>query len=218
MNSDLDYKKKYLKYKNKYVALQKEMSIQEGGFELMKPFTNVSAYKQGVYLFLVHRPEVYNNLLNQLQLPRDEVVKDSGLSIPQLLGPGNYYAERKMDIIGRTIESYGWERSKQTIDVRQCPAGTPTPILIPKSSINFNVSITTFPQVQQIASIIQQGLLGQSQGRVTHFFIVDYNSRMSNKISCLFPIPQPPMQQGMPMQPLLMNQSGQFGQKYDKKE
>ena len=114
MNSDLDYKKKYLKYKNKYIALQKEMSIQEGGWGWNSFTTNVSAYKQGVYLFLVNDPGAYDKLLNQLQLPRDEVIKDSGLSIPQLLGPGCYYAERKMDISGRVAGYYGFNRQSQS--------------------------------------------------------------------------------------------------------
>ena len=91
MNSDLDYKKKYLKYKNKYIALQKEMSIQEGGFGWSSFTTNVSAYKQGVYLFLVSSPQAYNQLLDSMALPREQILKDSGVNIPQLLGQGCYY-------------------------------------------------------------------------------------------------------------------------------
>ena len=51
MNSDLVYKKKYLKYKSKYIALQRQLYAQEGGWPSFTTFSTKS--KLGIYLFFV---------------------------------------------------------------------------------------------------------------------------------------------------------------------
>jgi hypothetical protein len=180
MNSDLVYKKKYLKYKSKYTALQREMNVQEGGlsFSSIKP-ANI---KSGIYLFLVSNPQNYYNLLDPMGLPKEVYLRDSGVEISNTLGSSCYYAERKMDVRGAIIGTIAGNRNvqlEQKLELKQC--GTGQPVII--NETQFTNATATITSVVPIASVIRQ----QMQN-LTHYFIVDYNSLKSNRISCLYPI------------------------------
>jgi hypothetical protein len=208
MNSDLVYKKKYLKYKNKYIALQKEMSIQEGGWGWNSFTTNVNAYKQGVYLFLIGNEQKYYQLLDSMALPREQVLRDSGIYIPQLLGQGCYYAERKMDVRGTIVGAIAGTRGatlgNQPLELKECGTGTARII----NETQFTNATTTKEAVAQIASVIKKQM-----PTLHYYFIVDYNSRTSNRISSLFSIPQG---YGQPTNQQFTQQPGQgYGQPMD---
>lgn len=180
MNSDLVYKKKYLKYKSKYTALQREMNVQEGGlsFSSIKP-ANI---KSGIYLFLVSNPQDYDKLLDLMKLPKEVYLRDSGVEISNTLGSSCYYAERKMDVRGAIIGAIAGKREVQLgkmLELKQCGTGQSVTI----NGTQFTNATTTLEMVAQIALAIKQ----QMQN-LTHYFIVDYNSLKSNRISCLYQI------------------------------
>ena len=104
-----------------------------------------------------------------------------------------------MDVTGRVAGYYGYSRQAQSINIKNCATGQPIPI----QGVEFNASVNSLEQVKQIASVIQS----QTQS-LTHFFIVDYNARTSNRISGLFPIPQGVAQPQIQQQPM----GQQFGQ------
>jgi len=199
MNSDLVYKKKYLKYKNKYIALQKEMSIQEGGLG-WSAFINPGSIKQGIYLFLISNQQQYYQLLDGMQLPQEQYLRDSGINIPRILGQGCYYVERKQRLAPTyTIEVGNMKASNVDMQspIKQCSDKVETGYTVPFTSM-----ITNIQGVSSIANQVKQQL-----PQITHFFIVDYNTRTSNRISALFPIEMQPMgqqfaQQGQQMQPM----------------
>ena len=96
MNSDLVYKKKYLKYKSKYTTLQRQLNVQEGGFSFsaIKP----SNVKSGIYLFFVTASQDYAKLKDSMGLPMELFLRDSGVEISNKLGASCYYAEQKIDV------------------------------------------------------------------------------------------------------------------------
>lgn len=173
MNSDLVYKKKYLKYKNKYTALQREMNVQEGGlsFSAIKP-QNV---KSGIYLFFVNDPSKYNKLLDQFILPKDVFLRDSGVEISNELGVGCYYVERKMNVAGRLLGSVG-VKIVPTINLKECVTGTSIEIE--------GVDFTNKNESLESISVTLGGIKRKIQ-ELTHFFIVEFNTAKSNRISCL---------------------------------
>lgn len=177
MNSDLVYKKKYLKYKSKYTALQKEMNVQEGGlsFSAIKP----TSIKSGIYLFIVSGAADYAKLLDPMGLPKEVYLRDSGVEISNTLGSGCYYAERKIDISGAIAGKLGFTKETPNLELKSCETGQ----LVSISGTQFTGATTNVTMVAQIASVIKQQI-----ANLTHYFIVDYNSLKSNRISCLFPI------------------------------
>jgi hypothetical protein len=185
MNSDLVYKKKYLKYKSKYTALQRELNVQEGGagwssFKALNPYSSVTLKdtKSGIYLFLVDNESHYNVLLDPLGLINGKYLSDSNVEITRALGPTCYYVERKIKL---TVGTYGL---KDTPEIKQCGQ-------IANSTgkkINFTTDINNLRGVMQTAAEIKQMIPA-----LTHFFIVDYsNTTSSNRISCLYTIDSAP--------------------------
>ncbi len=178
MNSDLVYKKKYLKYKSKYTALQREMNVQEGGISFGAKPVNI---KSGIYLFFVTAPQDYAKLKDSMGLPLELYLRDSGVEISNTLGPTCYYAERKMDISGAIGSKFGLSRTleSQSLELKQCGTGVSTII----SGTEFKGNTTQLIQVQNIASVVKTKI-----SSLAYFFIVEYNSIKSNRISCLYPI------------------------------
>jgi hypothetical protein len=192
MNSDLVYKKKYLKYKDKYTALQRQLNVQEGGagwssFKALNPYSSVTLKdtKSGIYLFLVDNEIRYNALLDPLGLIQGKFLSDSNVEITRALGPTCYYVERKIKFTAGTL---GWN---DTPEIKRCGQTTNST----GKKINFTTDINNVEGVMQIAAAIKQMI-----HELTHFFIVDYsNTTSSNRISCLYTIP-PPQQQYPPQQ------------------
>ena len=184
MNSDLVYKKKYLKYKNKYTALQREMNVQEGGvtwssFKALNPLSPVTFKdtKSGIYLFLVDNASHYDKLLDPLGLIQGKYLADTNVEISRTLGQSCYYVERK---IKATIGTYGWN---DIPDIKQCslPATSTT-----GQKINFTTDMNSLSAFKGIA---QQIKVMAQFSQLTHFFIVDFsNTTASNRISCLHSI------------------------------
>jgi hypothetical protein len=182
MNSDLVYKKKYLKYKGKYTALQREMNVQEGGvglssFKAFNPYSSVTLKdtKSGIYLFLVDNESRYNVLLDNLGLIHGKYLSDTNVEITRALGETCYYVERKWKITAGTTGL------NDTPDIKQCgKIATST-----GKKIGFTTDINNLNGFRQIAAQIKQQIFSQ----LAHFFIVDYsNTTSSNRISCLYPI------------------------------
>jgi hypothetical protein len=183
MNSDLVYKKKYLKYKSKYTALQREMNVQEGGisFSSIKP-ANI---KSGIYLFFVTNSQDYDNLKDEMGLPKEVYLRDSGAEISNKLGSSCYYAERKMDVTGIIGSPFKLSRNieVQSLELKQCVTGTPNVI----NGTQFTGRTSSLIMVEEIAKIVKQQI-----PYLSFYFIVDYNSTKSNRISCLYPIASAP--------------------------
>jgi hypothetical protein len=199
MNSDLVYKKKYLKYKNKYTALQRKMNVQEGGvgwssFKALNPKSSVTLKdtKSGIYLFLVNSKNYYDKLSDPLGLIHGKFLSDTNVEISRALGETCYYVERKVKL---TVGTYG---RNDIPDVKQCalPATSNTSIKVP-----FTTDINNIAAVRGIAQTIKTELNSKiielkqisseqkSSLQLTHFFIVDFsNGTSSNRISCLYPI------------------------------
>jgi hypothetical protein len=191
MNSDLVYKKKYLKYKSKYTTLQRQLNVQEGGFSFsaIKP----SNVKSGIYLFFVTSTQDYGKLIDNMGLPMELFLRDSGVEISNKLGANCFYAEQKIDIKGKLLSALDGMKNmdKVKLELKQCSTGIPTNI----QQIEFTGRTTALVMVDEIAKVVKKQIPS-----LNFYFIVDYNARTSNRISCLNPIPQladpiTPMQQ-----------------------
>lgn len=198
MNSDLDYKKKYLKYKNKYIALQKEMSMQEGGWPSFTTFSTKS--KIGIYLFFVDNPDKYNLLLDKMYLLNEMYFKDSGSEISKVLGQGCWYLERKMDVLGKVVGKFGEELVGKVI-LKSCANDSTFQEV---RGQRFRYDMTTFESLQPLLANIKRELPS-----ITHFFVVDYNALKYNRISCLFQMPGPAPLQEIYQQQQFVQQPGQ---------
>lgn len=178
MNSDLVYKKKYLKYKNKYTALQREMNIQEGGVGFG---TFTSKNKYGKYLFFIPSSDLYKKLLDKWSIPSSDCLSDGGDIIPRLLGSTSYYIERKKNLlksnfkIGRLAISKGFT-------LKNC-AGLGD---IDIQGIDFSDENDGINSIQSILLAVKNKV-----PNLNHYFIVDYNSLKYNVISCVLDMPQP---------------------------
>lgn len=179
MNSDLVYKKKYLKYKSKYTALQREMNVQEGGISFSA--IKASSIKSGIYLFFVTSTQDYENLKDEMGLPKDIYLRDSGVEISNKLGSSCYYTERKMDISGSIGSKFGLSRTveKQSLELKQCLTGQSVPI----TGTEFTGRTSSLVMVEEVAKTV-----GTTMPSLKFYFIVDYNARTSNRISCVYPI------------------------------
>ena len=181
MNSDLVYKKKYLKYKSKYTTLQRQLNVQEGGFSFsaIKP----SNVKSGIYLFFVTASQDYAKLKDSMGLPMELFLRDSGVEISNKLGASCYYAEQKIDIKGKLLSALDGMKNidKVKLELKQCSTGISTII----QQIEFTGRTISLELVNDIASVVKKQI-----STLNFYFIVDYNARTSNRISCLNPIPQ----------------------------
>ena len=179
MNSDLVYKKKYLKYKSKYIALQRQLNVQEGGWP---SFTTLSTKsKLGIYLFLVNDPVKYKNLLDGWELLKELYFKDSGSEISKMLGEGCYYIERKTNIIKSDFKIGRFAVTK-SFTLISCKDGTEKNI----PSEDFSNENNNIESIQNILSLARS-----KDNNLTHYFVVDYNALKYNRISCLFIMPEP---------------------------
>jgi len=186
MNSDLVYKKKYLKYKSKYIALQRQLNVQEGGWP---SFTTLSTKsKLGIYLFLVNDVNKYNNLLDEWKLLKELYFKDSGSEISKMLGEGCYYIERKTNIIKSDFKIGRFAVTK-SFTLISCKDGTEK-----------NIPSEDFSDENKGANSIQNilNLARSSFPSLTHYFVVDFNALKYNRISCLFVMPSVPPSQNAP--------------------
>lgn len=181
MNSDLVYKKKYLKYKSKYTALQQQqqqMNIQDGG---------LGGIKAGMYLFIVDAAghgAYYNGIFNIMGLPTDDCLADSGTKIPQLLGPNSFFVPRNLGAtIGIATLSIG------NNDVKRCGVNGE---VIPLNSKQFTRNTQTVEELRTIAQDVGNALHAKSkiglQTPLKHFFVVEYNNLKSNRISFIYPL------------------------------
>lgn len=180
MNSDLVYKKKYLKYKSKYTALQQQqMNVQEGG---------LGGIKAGMYLFIVDAAgynAYINGIFNNMGLPTDDCLADSGTKIPQLLGPNSFFVPRNLGVtIGIASLNIG------NNDVKRCGVNGE---VISLNSTQFTRNTQNVDQLRIVArevagALFNKGKINQSQTPLTHFFVVDYNNLKSNRISFINPV------------------------------
>jgi hypothetical protein len=178
MNSDLVYKKKYLKYKSKYIALQRQLYAQEGGWPSFTTFSTKS--KLGIYLFFVDDSNKYKKLLDSMNLLKEVYFKDSGSEISKILGDGCWYLERKMDVLGKVVGKLGEELVGKVI-LKSCANDSATQEV--KES-RFRNDMTTIESIMPILANIKREL-----PNISHFFVVDYNGLKYNRISCLFEMP-----------------------------
>ena len=175
MNSDLVYKKKYLKYKSKYTTLQQQMNVQDGG---------LGGIKSGMYLFIVDAAgyKMYNNgIFDTMGLPTDECLADRGTKIPQLLGSNSFFVPRNLGIGALTIDNN---------DVKRCGVNGE---VIPLNSTQFTRNTQNVDQLRIVArevagALFNKGKINQNQTPLTHFFVVDYNNLKSNRISFINPV------------------------------
>ena len=182
MNSDLVYKKKYLKYKSKYIALQRQLYAQEGGWPSFTTFSTKS--KLGIYLFFINNAEKYDKLLDRMNLLKEVYFKDSGSEISNVLGEKCYYVERKTNIIDSGTKGEG--RISLTFNklftLKSCKGDQD----IPFKDVEFSDKNVNIDSLKDILSAISSKL-----NYITHYFIVDYNALKYNRISCLFKMPDP---------------------------
>jgi len=177
MNSDLVYKKKYLKYKSKYTALQQQQTnVQEGG---------LGGVKAGMYLFIVDAAGYgvyYNGIFNKMGLPTDDCLADSGTKIPQLLGLNSFFVPRNLGAtIGIATLSIG------NNDVKRCGVNGEVILL---NSTQFTRNTQNVEELKKIAQDVRNALNGikKLQAPLTHFFVVEYNNLKSNRISFIYPL------------------------------
>ena len=180
MNSDLVYKKKYLKYKNKYIALQRQLNVQEGGWPSFTTFSTKS--KLGIYLFFIDESNKYNKLLDSMQLLKELYFKDSGSEISKILGEGCWYLERKMDVLGKVVGKLGEELVGKVI-LKSCANDSNTKEI---KGTRFRNEMTTIESIMPILTNIKREL-----PNIRYYFVVDYNALKYNRISCMFTMPEP---------------------------
>jgi hypothetical protein len=180
MNSDLVYKKKYLKYKSKYIALQRQLNVQEGGWPSLTTFSSKS--KLGIYLFFINDKRKYdNNLLDEWKLLKEVYFKDSGSEISKVLGDGCYYVERKTNILKSDFK-LGRLAVTKSFTLISCKDGTKIDI----PSEDFSNENNGVSSIQNILNLAKQNV-----SNLTHYFVVDFNALKYNRISCLFEMPGP---------------------------
>jgi hypothetical protein len=185
MNSDLVYKKKYLKYKSKYIALQRQLNVQEGGWPSLTTFSRKS--KLGIYLFFVYDRNKYEELLDGMKLLKEEYFKDSGSEISKKLGQGCWYLERKMDVLGKFVGKLDEELVGKVI-LKSCASDSTVQEV---KGARFKNEMTTINSIMPILRNIRYVL-----NELTHYFVVDFNALKYNRISCLFEMPELALLQG----------------------
>jgi hypothetical protein len=169
MNSDLVYKKKYLKYKSKYTALQQQQQQQGAGFGSLI----TGKGKFGWYLYLTNETAYQNLFDTDLGFPKQGITLDKTNMICKLLcekHQGSSYIERSINLL------------KNESKIVNCCIDTST-IVTPQYFFKAQVNkATTNMYISGIKS--NQSITGSGN---THWFIVDYDPS-GNRISDLFPI------------------------------
>lgn len=187
MNSDLVYKKKYLKYKSKYIALQRQLYAQEGGWR--PSFTTFSfKSKLGIYLFFIYNTDKYYEMLDDMKLLKEIYFKDGGKEISEHLGEGCYYVERKTNIIDSGTKGEGRISItfNKSFTLKSCKGGKD----IPFKGVEFSDKNVSFDSLNEILNAISSNV-PPIVPSITHYFIVDFNGLKYNRISCLFKMPDP---------------------------
>jgi hypothetical protein len=175
MNSDLVYKKKYLKYKSKYTALQQQMNVQDGG---------LGGIKSGMYLFIVDTVgyNKYVTIFDTMGLPKDDYLADSGNKIPQLLGNNSFFVPRS--IVDGSLNLGIGTFNLGNNDVKRCGVNGE---VIPLNSTQFTRNTQNVEQLKKIAQDVANALHNKGkidqEAPLTHFFVVEYNDFKSNRIS-----------------------------------
>jgi hypothetical protein len=181
MNSDLVYKKKYLKYKSKYTALQREMNVQEGGFGWGDVKVGAKNLKSGInlkygwYLYLTNE-DAYNNLFADLELGllHDDIISNKDRKIcTQLIekNTNTQYVERSINVFSNTSNIISCATPDTKIVIK--------PQFFSKSHYNVN-------NIRQYLSEVSSNNPNAINPSNTHWFIVDYNAT-GNRISKLQP-------------------------------
>jgi hypothetical protein len=167
MNSDLVYKKKYLKYKSKYTALQQQQQQQGAGLvDLMS-----GKGKYGWYLFVTTN-DGYRQLFDRdLGFPVDGITLDKTNKICELLcriAPESFYIERSINILNNESKIVKCSDNSYT---------KTSPQFFYKSHVD-RLSISFY-----VSALKTNGKVGNN----THWFIVDFDPS-GNRISTVFPI------------------------------
>jgi hypothetical protein len=164
MNSDLVYKKKYLKYKSKYTALQQQQGAGLGDLLVGKG-------KFGWYLF-VTTLEGYQRLFDRdLGFPVEGITLDKTNMICQLLkyiAPDSFYIERSINLLSNESKIFKCSDNSYT---------KTTPQFFYKSHVN-RTTIGMYVSALKTSNRV---------GKNTHWFIVDFDPS-GNRISTAFPI------------------------------
>jgi hypothetical protein len=90
-----------------------------------------------------------------------------------------------MDVTGIIGSPFKLSRNieVQSLELKQCVTGTPNVI----NGTQFTGRTSSLIMVEEIAKIVKQQI-----PYLSFYFIVDYNSTKSNRISCLYPIASAP--------------------------
>ena len=183
MNSDLVYKKKYLKYKSKYTALQQQQQQGAGFGSLI-----TGKGKFGWYLYLTTE-EAYQKLFEpDLGFPMPGITLDKTNAVSKILfaiNPKSVYIERTVSVLANNSKIMSCDTNNYNALASVTPEFS-WRSMVNKPSIN-NFLFDIKPQVTSTIQT-QTGSMNASWYGNTHWFVVDFDPS-GNRFSKVFPMP-----------------------------